>query len=92
VALASIRGEKTLSKLGDGHYLYPDGAGLPLPGSGDRLGFAPVARCSPRGLISMDTAFCVYLAFYNQRRLRSALDGQTPDQAYFIQSPLAQAA
>jgi len=92
VALASIRGEKTLSKLGDGPYLYPDGAGLPLSGSGDRLGVAPVSRCSPRGLISMDTAFCVYLAFYNQRRLRSALDGQTPDQAYFIQSPLAQAA
>ena len=33
-----------------------------------------------------------YLAFYNPRRPHSALDGQTPDQAYFIQSPLAQAA
>jgi putative transposase len=32
------------------------------------------------------------LAFYNQRRPHSALDRQTPDQAYFTQLPLAQAA
>jgi putative transposase len=32
------------------------------------------------------------LAFYNQRRPHSALDRQTPDQAYFTQPPLAQAA
>jgi putative transposase len=33
-----------------------------------------------------------YLVIYNQRRPHSALDRQTPDQAYFIQPPLAQAA
>jgi len=33
-----------------------------------------------------------YLAFYNQQRPHSTLDGQTPDEAYFTQLPLAQAA
>jgi len=33
-----------------------------------------------------------YFAFYNQRRPHSALDRKTPDQAYFTQQPLAQAA
>jgi putative transposase len=33
-----------------------------------------------------------YLEFYNQRRPHTALDRKTPDQAYFTQRPLAQAA
>lgn len=33
-----------------------------------------------------------YLEFYNQRRPHTALDRRTPDEAYFTQLPLAQAA